>query len=590
MQIAIDQGRGSVHTRIQAALRRPSIALGLAGLLVLVVVAAAGAARQGTTASSTLVVDKSFDLKTSDPQRQFEPTGGIVDRALYDTLLQFKGADVSHPLPDVATSYTASKDAKTFTFKLRKGIVFSDGTPLTSADVVFSFQRLINLKGNPSFLLAGVTVNAKGKYGVVLHSATPDPAIPVIVTNTSLGIVNSKLVKAHGGSAAANAATADKAESFLNSTSAGSGPYILKSYSTTTQVVMTANPRYWGPKPHFSTVILRNVSAPAQLLDVQRGTNEVALDLSPAQAHGLKNVNLEKTPSANVFFLFANQDSKVSTVSSNPHITAAIRYALDYPGYVSLAGAGAIHAAGVIPSMFLGSLPASDAVKQDIAKAKAEVAASKISNPTLNLEYPSDITSNGLSFGVLAQKVKSDLAKVGITVNLAGSPVATSLNTYRAGTEQLGLWYWGPDYPDPNDYLVFLPGATVGLRAGWAAGADPVLSALGVKASVATARRGPQAALPDDPEGLERKRAVLPADPAGSGRRLVEEPDGRDLQRPVLDQRCWRRVALALRASGSPPGRDDRVSGRPGRSFASSCGGSWRSSCSASGSRSSPSR
>jgi peptide/nickel transport system substrate-binding protein len=476
-----------VQHRIRAALRRPSLVLGVVALAVLVVVAAATAASRASSAGSTLVVDKSFDLKTSDPQRQFEPTGGVVDRALYDTLLKFKGGDVAHPLPDVATSWTATKDAKTFTFTLRKDIKFSDGTPLTSADVVFSFNRLVNLKGNPSFLLAGVTAKAKGKYGVVLHSATANPAIPVIVTNTSLGIVNSKVVKAHGGTASVGADKNDKAESFLNSTSAGSGPYILKSYSTTSQVVMTANPRFWGAKPHFGTVILRNVTAPAQLLDVQRGTNEVALDLSPAQASGLKNVNLEKTPSANVFFLFANQNPKVSATSSNPHITAAIRYALDYPGYVRLAGAGAIHAAGVIPSMFLGSLPSSAAVKQDVAKAKAEVAASKISNPTLNLEYPSDITSNGLSFGVLAQKVKSDLAAVGITVNLAGSPVATSLNTYRGGTEQLGLWYWGPDYPDPNDYLVFLPGATVGLRSGWAAGAYPALEALGVKASVATA-------------------------------------------------------------------------------------------------------
>jgi peptide/nickel transport system substrate-binding protein len=476
-----------VQPRIRAALRRPSLAFAIAALGVLVVVAAAAAAHQTSAASSTLVVDKSFDLKTADPQRQFEPTGGIVDRALYDTLLRFKGADVAHPLPDVATSWKASKDAKTFTFKLRKGIVFSDGTPLTSADVVYSFNRLINLKGNPSFLLAGITVKAAGPYGVVLRSAAPNPAIPVIVTNTSLGIVNSKLVTAHGGSAAVGADKSDKAESFLNATSAGSGPYILKSYNVTSQVVMTANPRYWGRKPHFGTVILRNVTAPAQLLDVQRGTNEIALDLSPSQAHGLKNVNLEKTPSANVFFLFANQDPKVSTVSSNPHITAAIRYALDYPGYVALAGAGAIHAAGMIPSMFLGSLPHSAAVEQNIAKAKAEVAASGISNPTVDLEYPSDITSNGLSFGVLAQKVASDLAKVGITANLKGSPVATSLNTYRAGTEQLGLWYWGPDYPDPNDYLVFLPGATVGLRAGWPAGANPILSALGKRASVATA-------------------------------------------------------------------------------------------------------
>jgi len=450
-------------------------------LTALCVASSASAASSG----GTLVVDKSFDLKTADPQRQYEPTGGIVDRALYDTLLQYKGADVSHPLPDVATKYTVSDHARVYTFTLRKNIKFSDGTPLTSADVVFSYNRLINLRGNPSFLLAGVKVSAAGKYKVVVKSSAPNPAIPAIVANTSLGIVNSKLVEAHGGSDAPNAYKTDKAESFLDSTSAGSGPYTLKSYNVTSQVVLQANPSYWGPKPHFQTVIIRNVAAPAQLLDVQRGTNEVALDLSPEQAKSLKGVSIEKTPSAFVFFLFANQNKKISTVSSNPHIVKAIRDALNYSRYVSLAGPGAVHASGIIPSMFLGALKQSPN-KQDVAKAKAQVKASGVSSPTLNLDYPSDITLNGLSFGVLAQKIQADLEAVGITVNLDGSPVATSLNTYRQGTEQLGLWYWGPDYPDPNDYLAFLPGETVGLRAGWAAGGSPSLSTLGKKAGVAT--------------------------------------------------------------------------------------------------------
>ena len=95
-----------MQPRIRAALRRPTLALGLIALAAIVVVAAATAARQTSAAGNTLVVDKSFDLKTADPQRQYEPTGGIVDRALYDTLLKFKGADVAHPLPDVATSWT----------------------------------------------------------------------------------------------------------------------------------------------------------------------------------------------------------------------------------------------------------------------------------------------------------------------------------------------------------------------------------------------------------------------------------------------------------------------------------------------------
>ena len=69
-----------------------------------------------------------------------------------------------------ARGYRASRDARTYTFELRRDIRFADGTPMTAADVVFSFRRLINLKGNPSFLLAGVTVSARGKYTVVLRS------------------------------------------------------------------------------------------------------------------------------------------------------------------------------------------------------------------------------------------------------------------------------------------------------------------------------------------------------------------------------------------------------------------------------------
>jgi peptide/nickel transport system substrate-binding protein len=452
---------------------------------VAVATAAAGTSRGDRADAGTLVVDKSFDLKTADPQRQYEVTGGIVAHVLYDTLLEFRGADVANPKPSVATGYKVSKDAKTYTFTLRKDVRFSDGTPLTSKDVVFSFRRLVNLKGNPSFLLAGVTTRSAGPYTVILKSKASNPAIPAIVANASLGIVNSKVVKANGGTDAVGADKTDKAEAFLNKTSAGSGPYILKSFNTTSRVELTANPRNWGHrKPGFANVVMRNILAPAQLLSVQRGTNEISLDLSPDQAKplfGNKNLKVQAVAGPNIWFLFANSNAKISTTTSNKHFQNAIRYALDYAGTVRLAGKGSSRAYGVVPSMFLGALK-STTIKQNLTKARAELAASGISNPEVELEFPSDFTSSGLSFGVIAQKVQSDLGKIGIKVSLTGKPIATSLANYRAGTEQLGLWLWGPDYPDPNDYLVFLPGQLVGLRAGWAAGSDKPLEALGRKA------------------------------------------------------------------------------------------------------------
>lgn len=458
----------------------------LTGLLLVLAACSSGTSgTTGGTTNRTLVVDKSFDLKTADPQREFEVSGGVVAKALYDTLLTFKGSDVKTPVPSVASSYTASPDATTFTFKLRKDIKFSDGTPLGSADVVFSFNRLINIKGNPSFLLDGVSVSAPDDSTVVLTSKVPNPALPFIIPNPALGIVNSKVVKAHGGTDQPGADKADSAEQWLSSNSAGSGPYTLKSFSTTSQVVMTANPGYWGPKPTFQTVVMRNVQAPTQLVDIQKGKDEISLDLSPDQANSLggsSGLQVLSTASPNVFFLFANNNPAISPITPNPHFQAALRNGLDYQGYKQIAGSGAIQAAGVIPNMFLGALPASAASTRDVTKAKQELAASGLSNPTVNLGFPSDFTLNGLSFATLAQKIKADLGEIGVTVNLAGSPIATSLQEYRNGTEQLGLWEWGPDYPDPNDYLVFLPGQLVGKRAGWTAGANPALEALGQKA------------------------------------------------------------------------------------------------------------
>ena len=452
---------------------------------LLSVIACGGNQGTGNT-NRTLVVDKSFDLKTADPQREFEFAGGPVVRATYDTLLTFKGGDVTKPLPLVATSYTASADARTYTFTLRNDVKFADGSSLTSADVLFSFNRLINIHGNPSFLLDGVTVTAPDVHTVVLTSKDPNPAIPFIVPNPALGIVNSKVVKAHGGTDQPGADKSDTAESFLNTTSAGSGPYTLQSFSTTSQVVLKARSSYWGAnKPAFQTVVIRNVEAPTQVIDVQKGTNEVSLDLSPDQASSLKSndkLQVKQTASPNVFFLFANDNPQVSPVTPNLHFQNAVRYGLDYQGIIQLAGSGAVQAAGVIPSGFLGALPASAALKRDVVKAKSELQASGVSNPTIDLEYPSDITLNGLSFQTLAERIKANLADVGITLNLKGAPVATSLANYRAGKEQMGLWYWGPDYPDPNDYLVFLPGQLVAKRAGWLPGADPTVEQMGQQA------------------------------------------------------------------------------------------------------------
>ncbi|HMH57928.1 MAG TPA: ABC transporter substrate-binding protein, partial [Galbitalea sp.] len=176
------------------------IAVGSAAVALALVVTgcSSGKTTGNDSAAKTITIDKAFDLKTADPGRMYEPTGEMVDKALYETLLTFNGGDVSKVVPGLAT-LKESSDAKTFTLTLTGTHKFSDGTPITADDVVFSLDRVIGVKGNPSFLLDGVTVTKKNSTTVVLTTKTATPALPSILANPALGILNSKVVKAHGG-------------------------------------------------------------------------------------------------------------------------------------------------------------------------------------------------------------------------------------------------------------------------------------------------------------------------------------------------------------------------------------------------------
>ena len=137
--------------------------------------------------------------------------------------------------------------------------------------------------------------------------------------------------------------------------------------------------------------------------------------------------------------------------------------------------------------MFLGALPQSARIKTDLAKAKAALAASGDASQQVTLQYPSDLTINGVPFTSMAEKVQASLQAAGFNITLSGSPTSNWLDVYRSGKMALGLSLWGDDYPDPADYLVFTPGNLVGLRAGWPKGSDPALEKLASKAAVTTA-------------------------------------------------------------------------------------------------------
>jgi peptide/nickel transport system substrate-binding protein len=105
----------------------------------------------------------------------------------------------------------------------------------------------------------------------------------------------------------------------------------------------------------------------------------------------------------------------------------------------------------------------------------------------VDLQYPTNFSHDGVSFDVVAQKIQSDLADVGINVTLKPGEINTELANYRDGKEALGFWYWGADYFDSNDYLAFLPEGIVGKRASWTnANSDPAIQQLRDQINVET--------------------------------------------------------------------------------------------------------
>ncbi|GIJ28574.1 ABC transporter substrate-binding protein [Micromonospora qiuiae] len=433
--------------------------------------------------ATTLTVNTSFVLKTLDPGRVYEATGLTAVHALYDTLLTFEGSDVSKPVPALAESYEASADAKTFTFKLRSGVTFSDGSPLTADDVVFSLNRLKNIKGSPAVTVSELSVSKTDDNTVVVTSETANPNVPVVLSMPSTAVINANVARENGAKDGEDAAQGDTAQQYLDTNSIGSGPYVLKSYEPESQVVLEANPNYWGEAPQFERVVLRNMDVQTQKLTMQRAeAAEISLDISGKLLEGLPETLQTSGVQDTVYFLFLNADPAVSPVTSNPKFNQALRAAIDYQGVAALYGQGAAPGAGLVAPAFPGTLPEGEASTRDVNKAKALLAEANLTNPTVKFNYPA-ITYKGVDLGTVATKVQGDVAEAGITLELNPQPLTTFLDEMRGGKVALGFTPQSLNYPVADSLINNMaPGQATALRSGWTVErADPAIVAAGEK-------------------------------------------------------------------------------------------------------------
>ena len=99
-------------------------------------------------AAGTFAIARLTDTITLDPSRQYELTSPIVVGACYERLVNIQPPDIKTIVPELAREWEISEDVTTYTFMLRDDVIFASGNPLTAADVIFSFNRLRELKDN----------------------------------------------------------------------------------------------------------------------------------------------------------------------------------------------------------------------------------------------------------------------------------------------------------------------------------------------------------------------------------------------------------------------------------------------------------
>jgi len=446
---------------------------------------ASGGGSNGGSSSHTLVIARNMDLIDTDPSTAICDTCQIVFSATYQTLVTLSN-DNHTLIPEVAKSWSANADHTVWTFKLNPKARFSDGSKVTSADVAFSLLRLKNLAGSASYLVSFMKgVTTPDPETAVVTLTRPDWEFPNQMSATYTSVLNSKVVKAQGGSDAANAAKVDKADHWFQSHSAGSGPYILQSFTSGSQVTMVANPHYWGPKPYFTRIVFKQTTtAASQAQLLQSGEANIAMQLNPVTAkslEGQQGISIKTIPSFNVLWIAMSSEVKNKYVQGplTLQVRKAILDAINYKQLESVLMKGDSKLQGSpIPNGFPGSagLPLP---KTNIAEAKKLLAQAGYAHGyKLTLSYP-EINAYGVDLGELAQLLQTQLKAVNIQLTL--NPATFAVNTTAWGGHKLPfeLLYWAPDYYGSGVQFVgffgLVEGGTMGALSAPTATSPPVV-------------------------------------------------------------------------------------------------------------------
>jgi peptide/nickel transport system substrate-binding protein len=418
-------------------------------IAALVVAALALLTPNGTPAATprdTIVLGTTDKLTQLDPANSYDYWTWHLFQNTAEGLVAFKPG-TTQIVPSLATSWTTSADGKVYTFRLRRGVTFTDGAPFNAAAVKFSFDRAFKLKG------------PEGALGLITNITKVD-AVDASTVRFTLKEADATFLSRISESIAISLIVSPKttpASAFANGKYAGTGPYRLAQYVPGQRTVYEAYAGYWGPKPKSRRVITTYYADAAALAAaVEAGQVDVGYrSFSPEDIRRLsRNERLQVLKSQqfpSVRYIVFNVTAKPF---DNVKVRRAISHAVNRDRIVSdvFGGLNISLYSMVPPGMWSHT---SVFPKRDLNKAKGllgEAGYSASNKLAVTLWFSPTHYGNTEADAVAV--LKSALEETGlIAVEVKSSEWGDYTKAMSAGQFGMFMLGWFPDFVDPDNFL-----------------------------------------------------------------------------------------------------------------------------------------
>jgi len=441
--------------------------------MVLLVALCLGVALSSCTAApskklndSSLTVGFLSEMQTVDPDVYYGAEGLIVTTAVYEGLLSYEPNPKNSPAswlpederlrPGLADSWEISEDALTYTFHLRDGVKFHDGTAADSAAWQASFERRTKVSQGPAYMLSQVE-----------STATPDPLTFVVRLKAPVSPFLDYLASPYSPKAISptavseNTVSGDLAQEWLSTHDAGTGPYTVTEYVPNDHYVLEASPQYHGQSPDFKKITIKIVPD-MQSQKVLLKNGQLDLITKGLTVQDIQSLRNDPNVTVTTFGLAINTGMFINPdgVFSTPELRKALREAVDRKSMVEpVFGDTATLATEFYPRATFPEGRAPDTPVNDSAALRDMV--DSLPSKQVDIAYAE---ASGPPMGQLAGLLQIQLSAIGLEPKVRPISSALEYNLYAAPVEDrpdilVDLIGTDAENPDTVAEILFRTGA-----------------------------------------------------------------------------------------------------------------------------------